>query len=193
MVRTVAAAVVTCAVGLAAGACGANDRSDLHSGDTAPVASAGPPAAPPTSAPGFDYSEPESVCEAFAKAILAHDATTDAGPQDAYRRASAYMVEPLPATEQTRGDARWAELVAHRARIEVEVREWAGELPADHPTTAFRAVLATTRPVGSDGWRGEEQRYAVYCSLYRSDPGQASPGWRVAEYTIEYLGESGDA
>jgi hypothetical protein len=188
MVRLLTTGAATCAVALLLTACASPDQPSAPGPSGLDVDSAprriSPPVVAPTVVPGFDYSEPGPVCRAFATTVLAQDATIQGGPQDAFRSAGAYMVEPVIATGPGRGDAGWSELVAHDARIDVQIEDWAGELPADQPTTAFRAVLATTTPIGADGWSGVAQIHAVYCSLYRVDS-----GWRVSDYSIEYLAD----
>ncbi|HEX6870129.1 MAG TPA: hypothetical protein VF163_03435, partial [Micromonosporaceae bacterium] len=125
---------------------------------------------------------PMAVCRAFATAMLGHDTRTDTGPEQAWRRAAPYLVDPLSTQWPQRADARWTEWVAHRAWTLVRLDEWVGDDLPDEPGVAYRSVLASTTPVGADGWRGPTERHAVHCALIRS-----GHGWRIVDVVVDDL------
>ena len=184
------AGLLTCVIALTALSGCSQPRVDEPADPAGSSAESSPSPAPtysgplPAGVPGFDYSDPDRVCHAFTVAMLSSDATTDASPLDAHGRASAFMTAPAPTTDPGLGDARWTDWVAHRAKIAVELTDYVGEeLEPDQPALVSRAVIATTTPQGSDGWRGPAERETVYCTLER-----IGTAWRVSSYDADYFG-----
>jgi hypothetical protein len=149
---------------------------------------ASPPSAPVPSAtaaaadPAVDYRDPERVCRAFAAALHRADTTVDGGPDEAYRRATAYMdarlaaaVAAQPPVPQT---PQWQQWAAHGVFLDVQVGPYAGDaLPPATEGVQHHAAVVTAWPIGRDGWRGPAQRRTVVCTLRIGDA-----GWRVAGY-----------
>ncbi len=94
----VAAAALGAAIALAGCAAPAAPVADDHDHKAAPTRPPAPsapaPVRPPTD-PTADYEDPGAVCRAFTVALYSADTTRDAGPGDAYLRASAYMTGEL--------------------------------------------------------------------------------------------------
>lgn len=132
--------------------------------------------------PAVNLADPDAVCGAFAAALAAREAATDAGPADAYARAAAYadaaLADALLAPPPPRAPG-WAELAAHRARVTVSVARLAGEPPPDHDGVAYRAAAVVASASGRDAWRGPADRHTVYCVLHA-----AGPLWQVAGYDL---------
>lgn len=142
------------------------------------------PVVPPRAA-GFDYADPSQVCARFAAAFFSSDTTRDAGPGDAFARASVYATRQLAAQRGAADhDGRWETWTAHRVRLEVHVEPQPEMHPEpDSSVEAFRGVRVTVTAVGADGWRDWTDHSVMYCTLRSGDSGQ--PGWRVAHYEIQ--------
>ncbi|MEU7802645.1 hypothetical protein AB0B10_25635 [Micromonospora arborensis] len=186
------AVALVAAVLLTAAGCGARPTAAPSSEEpvVAPVAAVPPVAAPvaapvvPPRVPGFSYGDPSQVCHRFVAALYSGDATRDAGPRDAFVRASAYASGSLAGQSAAARDGRWETWVRHRAHVDVQVFEHVEMHPEpDSSIAAYRAVRVTATPVGADGWRGWTERSIVHCTLRPGDGGQ--PGWRVAHYDLE--------
>lgn len=155
---------------------------------TSGCSSSPPSSLPPVSAtapaanPSVDYREPRQVCDAFAVAVYRVDTTVDRGPQDAYRRATAYVDAELAAAVAAAPAAPltplWQQWTAHGVYVDVQTAKYAGDaLPSATDGEQHHATVVTTRPVGRDGWHGPAQRRTVVCTLR-----QGGAGWRVSAY-----------
>jgi len=159
----------------------------------AAVAACSPRSAPPTpssTAPTYigapiDSRDPDRVCQAFGEAIHRIDTTRDAGPTDAYRRATVFMDAALAATVNRQPSvppgSQWRRWAAHRAYTEVRAGPYAGDaLPEPTDTDLYHAAVITVQPVGRDGWRGPTEHHIVMCRLRPTET-----GWRVNAYETE--------
>ncbi|WP_328384352.1 hypothetical protein OHQ88_33375 (plasmid) [Micromonospora zamorensis] len=176
------------AVVLMAAGCGARPTTASRPDAPAvkPAIAAPTVAAPvvPPQVPGFNYRDPAQVCHRFVAALYSGDTTRDAGPRDAFVRASAYTSGALAGQGAAARDGRWETWVRHRARLDVQVFEHVDMHPEpDSSIAAYRAVQLTATPIGDLGWRGWTERSIVHCTLRPADGGQ--PGWRVAHYNVE--------
>lgn len=151
----------------------------------APSPADAPPAAAAAADPSVDYRNADVVCDAFTRALLSIDTTTDPSPDDALPRAAPYVTGPMLATPHALPNGiRWQQWADHQARTEVTTSTYAGDaVQANGPVRTAR--LAQVTPVGRDGWRGQTQRYVVYCDLEPHGAQQL----RVSAYTVEPLGD----
>jgi hypothetical protein len=151
-----------------------------------PARSKSPGAQPSAAAaadPAVDYTDPDAVCAAFARAINARDTASDVDAGDAYRRAAAYADARYAAAvdEQQPTDLPdWAQWSEHRAVVEVSVTPLAGDVDVDVDTHSSRVVAVTAIPTGRDGWTGPPLRTLITC-----DMGRTGGGWRVSGYTVQ--------
>lgn len=150
--------------------------------NSAPVASVLPTRS--TADPSVDYNKPAHVCEALAATVHRVDTVVDQGPQDAYRRATAYMdpqlAKAIAVTHAVPETVQWQQWRAHRAYVDVRLDPYAGDaLPEPNAGEQHHAVLVTVWPIGRDSWRGPAQRRTVVCALRA-----AVTGWRVSGYEI---------
>jgi hypothetical protein len=177
-----AAALAAGVVALLAG-CGAQPEAGVvaEPEKTVAVAPIVAAAVAPPAEPGFDYADPQEVCRRFAAAFYSADTTRDTGPGDAYARAARYMDGALAGqSAAAERDGRWHTWAEHRARLETRVDALTDPHQSpDSTTTAYRAAVVVTTPVGEDGWRGWSETSSIYCTLRANDT-----GWRVAHYDI---------
>jgi hypothetical protein len=182
-IRVLALLLVAAAVAAAIAVTLSDRRAPARSGDPATPAGTG---RGPVPAPGeeVDLADPAGVCEAFAVALFTIDTAADADPAAAHRRAAAYATPGLAAAlilAPARRLPAWAELAAHRGRIDAEVGDYAGEPPPARTGTAHHAAVVTTTPTGAGGWTGRSHRHIVYCTLART-----GPQWQIAAYDLEW-------
>ncbi|MER6754957.1 hypothetical protein ABT235_12360 [Micromonospora echinofusca] len=173
------AAVAGCATHPAA-----PSRPDTAAQPSAAAPSVAPPVEPPRDSKA-NYTDPAHVCQAFVTALYRVDTTRDAGPDDAFARASAHATGALAGQSAAADrDGRWETWAAHRVRVDVHVRPQPDMHPQhDSTIEAHRAVRLTATPVGDGGWRGWTEHSVVSCTLRAGDSGQ--PGWRVAHYEVQ--------
>ncbi|MEU4383511.1 hypothetical protein [Micromonospora echinofusca] len=178
------AAMLVAAVAGCATRPAAPSRQDTGAQPTVAVPSVAPSVVPPRDSKA-DYTDPAHVCQAFVTALYRVDTTRDAGPGDAFARASAYATGALAGQSAAADrDGRWETWVAHRVRVDVQVRPQPDMHPQhDSTIEAHRAVQLTATPVGDSGWHGWTEHSVVFCTLRAGNSGQ--PGWRVAHYDVQ--------
>ena len=166
-----------------------------------PATDASPPPAPPSTAvaspapsapagqvvlPEVDQSDPDSVADAVAVALTAHDARTDATSQETWARAEPWLTGGLAATahsaggsELARPDNRWAMMRQKQAWDVVESIDRSIDDPVpDTETTALRQRAVSVRAYNQDGWSGLVQTSRYWLRLTKVDG-----AWKVEQMT----------
>ena len=146
-------------------------------GNTTAVPAAG--RIPPGS---VDSTSPNAVAIAVVTTINRHDTAADASPQDALRRARAWLTPTLLADSldvPQRGDAQWTTLAAHHGYTVVDHVELVNETgqPSNTATTTYVQLSYQTRQIN----RGSpEVSVAAAPQLIRLELARGRDGtWKV--------------
>jgi hypothetical protein len=138
-------------------------------------------------APSTQPGPPQQVCDHFATAYFAIDATRDTSEADARERAAQRYGTPRLAAELVGGHGQsldfptWA---SHHAVITTGLQPYAGDpLPADRPTVVYRASVVTRDALGTDRWRQPLPPAAVFCTL-----APVQDGWLVDRVDVSLGG-----